>query len=357
MNHHYVPEWYQKQFLDSNQSKYYYFDKKSEEIKLRPVKYCFCEEGLYSIKYFTYESDSFEKQFFGSIDSKGANAVRCIANNTWETRPIRDCIHDFIAYIGSQYLRTPKGMFKLRLSLGDDLFKLSQQAIQNGVLDRIRVLNSFYGVLWIEGVWEVVSAIDSDIKFIVSDTPITIYNQGSFPGSEECLFPRDPEIQWIGTHTIFALDNDKCLIISNKEYFNIGHQNYKKSRTNPGYFRDTIFSFLDVIRGRELNRYEVATLNYIIKTRATRYIASSKKEWLYPENEIKNRNWSKLFNVLIPKEPVNHLFGERIARYSNGTVVGTDYLGRKIPNSKEKLKEMEEQLEEIIRRDNKSNQE
>ena len=40
--------------------------------------------------------------------------------------------------------------------------------------------------IWTEGVREIVSAEDSDVKFIISDHPVTIYNHAAPPDSSMC---------------------------------------------------------------------------------------------------------------------------------------------------------------------------
>lgn len=60
---------------------------------------------------------------------------------------------------------------------------------------------------------------------------------------------------------------------------------------------------------RELSEQEVLRINYIIKSRAQRYIASSKEEWLYPEKKLKNLGWMKLGEDLFMPDPRSLTFG------------------------------------------------
>ena len=43
-------------------------------------------------------------------------------------------------------------------------------------------------------------------------------------------------------------------------------------------------------------------INYIIKTRAYRYVAAVEKDWLFPESRIGTKRWDKLGNgyLLMP---------------------------------------------------------
>ena len=48
--------------------------------------------------------------------------------------------------------------------------------------------------IWTEGVREIVSAEDANVKFLVSDHPITIYNYAATPEAQACAYPNDPTI-------------------------------------------------------------------------------------------------------------------------------------------------------------------
>lgn len=52
---------------------------------------------------------------------------------------------------------------------------------------------------------EIVSAHDSDVKFILTDHPVTVYNAAVDPTSEQCTYPQDPLTAAVGTQTVFAL--------------------------------------------------------------------------------------------------------------------------------------------------------
>jgi len=46
--------------------------------------------------------------------------------------------------------------------------------------------------------------------------------------------------------------------------------------------------------GRELDEDDVLRINYILKRRATRYVAAAEEEWLYPERRVSTTNWPML---------------------------------------------------------------
>jgi len=50
----------------------------------------------------------------------------------------------------------------------------------------------------------------------------------------------------------------------------------------------------DIQYGRELEEDEVLRINYILKKRATRYVAAVDREWLYPERHVSTTEWRAL---------------------------------------------------------------
>ena len=72
--------------------------------------------------------------------------------------------------------------------------------------------------MWAEASLEVVTAHDSEVKFIVSDNPISFYNHAFYPGNKRCKFPSDPGVELKGTRVIFPLDLNHCAVLTHKEY-------------------------------------------------------------------------------------------------------------------------------------------
>lgn len=66
-------------------------------------------------------------------------------------------------------------------------------------MGEMQYLRQMYGTMWLESVKEVVSAERSDVKFIVTDHPVTVYNPACEPGSQLCSYPDDPSIALAGT--------------------------------------------------------------------------------------------------------------------------------------------------------------
>ena len=105
----------------------------------------------------------------------------------------------------------------------------------------MQAVRNMHCTIWTEGVREIVSAENSQIKFIVSDHPVTIYNHAYAPESDPCGYPNDPSIALKGSQTIFPLDIDHCLILTNYEYAkNPQNQDPTEKRANPRNFRNSM---------------------------------------------------------------------------------------------------------------------
>ena len=163
-------------------------------------------------------------------------------------------------YIDAQKLRTPKGLDWIR----SNYFQLTKDEL----LLEMQFLRTMHCTMWVEGVMEIVSAENSDIKFIISDHPVTIYNYACSSDSEQCQYPNDPLTAWKSSQTIFPLDMNHCLILTNLEYAEKPDEVEPTSgRTNPRFFSQTVTRWDTVIRERKLKSEEVCAINYIIKKR------------------------------------------------------------------------------------------
>jgi hypothetical protein len=164
---------------------------------------------------------------------------------------------------------------------------------QNAVLATLSSVFQAYATMWSEGVWEIVRATKSPTKFIVTDDPVTFYCRVVFPS--EWTYPNDVSLRQIGTRTIFPLGLDSCLIITHLQLARNPRVIFPtEHRSNARYFAQTMKHLGDIQFGRELEEDEVLRINYILKRRATRYIAAAKEEWLYPERRASTTDWGKL---------------------------------------------------------------
>lgn len=339
-NNHYVPVWYQKQFvlnpssdralcyLDLNPPKF--FDSEGNThtgnaMRKFSFSQCFSEKDLYTINFKNVESRKIEKYFFGDVDTRGRLAVQWCANfsHPWDGS---DHFNDLLTYMSTQKLRTPKGL----AWLSDQIHKGTEHD-KNNVLAQMVRLRQVYSALWMECVWLIADASKSDTKFIISDHPVTVYNRRCDPQSYKCRKHNDPDIRLHATQTIFPLSLDKVLILTNLSWVRDPYQNELHMRPNPNLFRDAIMKITDIQTSRFLSEEEVRQINFIIKSRAYRYVAAAKEEWLYPEKYVSEPDWSKYGNgYLLMPDPrgVTYTSGIFFGN-KNGTGSAFDEYGRR----------------------------
>lgn len=334
---HYVPEWYQYRFLpeDLTEKKFRYLDlnpenfidptgRKRTKTALRrwgPPS-CFYQDDLYTTRFGNWESTEIEQKFFGKVDDSGRKAVEYFsAFQQPSVNP--DALNALLPYMSIQKLRTPKGLAYLA-----ELAKFNNK---NLILMTMQRLQHLFCALWTECIWSIADASESDTKFIISDHPVTVYNESCFPGSQWCSNHNDPDVWLSGTHTLFPLSLNKILILTNLSWVRNPYGNPLRERPNPHPFRDAIFNFMHIQTKRMLTDVEVNEINFIIKKRAYRYIAAGREEWLYPEEKIPTDHWRKLGRgYLLMPDPRSVTFSEEILiGYTNKRADGFDAYGRK----------------------------
>jgi hypothetical protein len=330
-HNHYVPEWYQRGFLKTGESQLHYLDMSPEQKVLsdgrtvtmnslgkRGPRGCFREYDLYSTRFGTVINDEVEKFLFGSIDIRGARAVRAFASG--DPSEMHHAFQDFFEFIDAQKLRTPKGL---------DWIETRYASLnQTQLMVEMQGLRFMHYTMWTEGVREIVSTEDSDVKFIVSDHPVTLYNASVSPRAPGCAYPGDPSVAWIGTQTVFVLDANTCLILTHLEYAqNPGAANLITPRTHARYRGSSLVRTDAFIRTRKLSRDEVVAINYLLKSRARRFLAASNRDWLFPERSFTGE-WRALAQVLLPKDDLWRFGGEIYVGYKDGRSYHQDAFGR-----------------------------
>jgi hypothetical protein len=330
-NNHYVPEWYQKGFWEPDETTLAYLDLSPEHftrsdgttgfkksLHNAPPSRAFVERDLYSTFFGTSVNDEVERKLFGDIDTRGALAVRSFAEGI--QAECHKNFMDFFEYIDTQKLRTPKGLAWLRSQY--------PALSQNELMMEMQALRMMHCTIWTEGVREIVSASESEIKFIISDHPVTVFNQAIHPGSKVLKKLNDPGIELKGTQTVFPLDRDHCLILTNLEYAQNHDCDQMQKRTFARRFQNSMVRTDAFIRRRTLSSDEVKAINRIIHSRALRYVAAGRKKWL-PQPIMGSKEWKTVGQVLLP--PSDELFqfgGETYVKYESGEVVYQDEFGR-----------------------------
>jgi hypothetical protein len=330
-SNHYVPQWYQEGFFEVGRNTLAYLDMKPPQRVLNggrviteralfdaPTSRAFCQLDLYSTFFGTSVNDEIERHLFGNIDGRGSNAIRAFAGSDvgeWHRH-----FHTLFEYIDIQKIRTPKGL---------DWLKAQYPTLtQNELMFEMQGIRMLHCTIWVEGVREIVSAEDADVKFIISDHPVTIYNHAATPEARECAYPIDPAIALKASQTIFPLTRNFCLILTNSEYARDPSTEPLDKRTFARNYRRSMARTDAFIRTRKLSSQEVARINYVLKSRARRYIAAGRKEWLYPEESV-SEPWDELKKTLLPpKDELWHFGGEMFAKFEDGYVHYQDEFGR-----------------------------
>lgn len=329
-DNHYVPRWYQKGFLEPSRSTLAYLDLSPPSRTLgdgrvineralfdAPTKRCFFQTDLYSTFFGTSVNDEIERRLFGEIDTTGSGAVRAFIGE--DVGQWHEHFQTFFDYIDIQKIRTPKGLDWLR----------SQYPFlnQNELMMEMQGIRRIHFTIWTEGVREIVSAENADVKFIVSDHPVTIYNHAVPPDAALCRYPHDPGIALKASQTIFPLNRDFCLILTNLEYAENPETSPLEKRTFSRNFRQSMVRTDKFIRTRRLTGREVGLINHVIKARARRYVAAGKPEWLHPERTAEV-DWVTVRETLLPKDGLWNFGGETYVGFNDGRVHYQDAFGR-----------------------------
>lgn len=283
-----------------------------------PTSRAFFQRDLYSTFFGTSVNDEIERRLFGDVDTRGSQAVRAFIGT--DMREWHEHFQGFFEFLDIQKIRTPKGL---------DWLKAQYPALtQNELMFEMQGIRMLHCAIWVGGVREIVSAEDSDVKFITSDHPVTIYNHAIPPTDEACAYPLDPGIALRGSQTIYPMDRDHCLILTNLEYAKNPDTGPLEKRTFPRNFRQSLTKIHAFIRSRKLSAQEVAQINLIIKKRARRFIGAGRKEWLYPEKTV-TQPWTDLRKTLLPpKRGLLDFGGEIFVKYESGDVHYQDEFGR-----------------------------
>ena len=193
-----------------------------------------------------------------------------------------------------------------------------------------------HATMWTEGVWEVVSADKASIKFLLTDQPVTFFNPRVFPASPKFPYPLDAELQHVGTRTIFPLSLERCLIITHLQLVRDPWFNPLRPRANARSYSTAMFDLRQIQTDRQLTDDEVLRINFILKRRATRYLAAAEKDWLYPERYVSTDHWSKLNDdwFLFPNLYKATFSSGIVAGWKDGTSWAADEYGRLRSNPK-----------------------
>lgn len=326
---HYVPVWYQKGFqLGQNQN--WLLDISEPQLRpdgtpivfaprMRPAKACFWESELYVTRFGEAINDEVETVLFQEIDNHGSDAVRKFVDG--DERAMHYQLESLLSYLGAQKLRTPKGLAWIQARYP----ALSQVEL----LTELQHLRNMFGTLWGECVREIVSAEFSEVKFLVTDHPVTMFNVALPSDAPQYKGPKNPPLTWNGTQTVFALDANHLLILTHVPFAKDPDRvEATAKRINARYFGDALVRTDALIRTRRFNTDQVIAVNAWLKSRAQRYIAAAQADWLYPEAN----GWPEpsAFGELLrpPSDKMWRYGGETYIGYKDGSHGYRDQYGR-----------------------------
>lgn len=355
-DNHYVPQWYQQYFLDGK-NKFYYCDLSPSRIDLPDGSHryhnnlsqkgkanCFVQKDLYTMYFGNIDSDIIERKFFDSREKLGYKAWPIFLSEGWG-RGYPESWRSVLEFMDSQWFRTPKGMAFVKEVIQANKMPFTT----NTILNTMMKIHRFHCTIWAECIWEIVSAENSSVKFLLTDHPITLYHPLYLPK----MFPHDPHPWQIGTQVVYPLTLDKCLILTHLQ--NVRQpENLKllRPRENGRAYSMTIKNVAEVIRNRQLTEDNVIHLNYLLKSRAWRYIAEIEKNWLYPEKQWKGM-WQDIRVVLLPDKNKNVLAmagGDVFVGFEDGSSIALDEFGRPLPvDASSEISKMKNHVDKLIK--------
>lgn len=328
-DNHYVPEWYQRGFRAAGADNWL-LDISPPRLRpdltpiltrprQRPPKACFWQNDLYVTRFGEYVNDQIETVLLQGIDDYGAAAVRAFTGG--DVGQVQGQYQSMLAYLGAQKLRTPKGLDWIRSRYP----ALSQLEL----MLELQHLRQMFGTLWAECAHEVVSAESSEVKFLITDHPVTTFNAGLPLDASLLEYPHDAPITWNGTQTLFPLDANHLLILTHVPYAKDPDSvELTAKRINARYFGRTMLRTDALIGGRRFDANAVIAVNGWLKTRAHRYIAGGDRDWLYPERTSPVDTAALARLLLPPKKELWRHGGEIYIGYKDGASAYHDAYGR-----------------------------
>lgn len=354
-----MPEWYQRRFLPGGKGEFRVLDKtpattvrcpdgalrviqKPRSVFPRGPHALFQREHFYAISFPRVRADYLERELFGTIDGKGcfANEMFCNwpqSNGMFFVPTGADVpekyghptqrMFDLVEFIDAQKTRTPKGLAQLKLMLARRGMLSPSNNVLMGLLQDRRLLNC---TVWSECIWEIFSAHDSKEKFLLSDDPVTIYNCDCYPLSNVCAYPHDPDPFWRGSRVLWPLSADALLVLTHAEHCDEpSRTKARKPRRNARSGDDVLVSYTDITNERKLTDDDVKLVNIVIKTRASRYVASAIEEQLYPEQRMKAPRWHEIDALFYPKYRSSHTSRKTVIRYKDDSLMHTNAFGER----------------------------
>src|SRR5262249_8363793 len=104
----------------------------------------------------------------------------------------------------------------------------------------------------------------------------------------------------------------------------------RRTRRNARSHDQAILSFVDIINDREFTPSQVALANYVLKARATRYIASARQSDLFPERIVGEPRWCEIDKEFYPAFPSFRTKTEMMISYKDDTLFTSNAFGEHV---------------------------
>jgi Protein of unknown function (DUF4238) len=231
-NHHYVPQWYLKGFIDPQSGCLHAYNKVSRKYWKTKPKNVMVIKDYYHQQHVPegVDPDIFEKILGESLENQAKIAFRKLLNPPLSFT--EDDTANILVYLELQHIRVPRQAEDAKRVARDVLKFLTLQApsemvppeaksslmrgeIVISIKDAFRFnfmnavigeLNPYFGRM----AWEVSEAPDGR-SFITSDSPVTFFNVA-------CVPPIDAGLALVGTIVFFPLDSQHVLVLRHPEY-------------------------------------------------------------------------------------------------------------------------------------------
>ncbi|MEH6696562.1 MAG: DUF4238 domain-containing protein [Hyphomonas sp.] len=370
IRHHYVPQWYQRGFLPEGKGEFFVLDKSPQTnvecpdgltraiknpkfIRRSGAHELFQQDNLYALSLPFVDPDFLERYLFGSIDDKGSIASRVfidwpitIPHPKFDQYPMQfgdpgKRMVDLVQFINAQKTRMPRGIDAMKF----DLKRRLRVEIDNNFLMAFFMERSRQQcTVWSEALWQIFSVESEDSRFLLSDDPVTFYNMDCYPMSSDCLYPMDPNPFWRGTRVLFPLSSKKLLVLSHKEHVDIpSRTKARRLRRNARLYDSSVMSFTWIEHEKHLSESEVHALNYVIKSRAVRFVASAYENDLN-QDKFLPKKWSEIDAILQPTYPSHHAKSEVHFGFQDGRTQAFNAFGEEIESKADEMKQRVEAL-------------
>lgn len=221
-NHHFVPEWNLKQFVDEKGFLHIY-DKSNGMWREQKPKKCMHRNKYYrqeAAKKFGKDPNLLERMMGSRVETNGKNAFNKLLQ--WGEDLTNDEWSEIVIYLAFQRIRVPrqadvaKDMLRKHILINGD--REATKKVLDGDwelkihdsfrFDYMRIALPHFHPYFLRMHWEIISPEASE--FITTDSPVSFYNPSVLP-------PNEADLKLAGTVVFFPIRKDRLLLMRYKE--------------------------------------------------------------------------------------------------------------------------------------------